>query len=141
MTPTTASESATRLGIVAGRLNRRLLSATGGLSHGLLSSLSTVVKSGPLRLADLAQLELVSAPSITRVVAELEARGLVQRASDPQDGRAVLISATAEGRAAVLRARAARAEVIAGLLVHLSPEDVAAVEAAIPALERMIDAR
>ena len=59
---------AARLAFVVGRFNRRLIAATGGLSHGLLSALSTIAKQGPIRLADLAQVELVSAPSITRLV-------------------------------------------------------------------------
>jgi DNA-binding MarR family transcriptional regulator len=64
-----------RLSLAVGRLNRRLRGAGGGLSHGLLSALATVSKDGPLRLAELAQIEQVSAPSTTRLVAELEAKG------------------------------------------------------------------
>jgi DNA-binding MarR family transcriptional regulator len=97
-----------RLAYVVGRLNRRLMPATGGLSHGLLSALSTVVRRGPLRPADLAAAEQVSPPSITRVIADLEARGLVQREPDPLDGRAFLLQVTAEGHAAIQRAREAR---------------------------------
>jgi hypothetical protein len=44
-----------RLSLVAGRLNRRLAAAPGGLSHGLLMALATVAKHGPLRLAELAR--------------------------------------------------------------------------------------
>ncbi|MDP9028224.1 MAG: MarR family transcriptional regulator, partial [Actinomycetota bacterium] len=66
---------AERLTLVVGRLNRRLQAATGGLSHGLLSTLAVLTKHGPLRLSDLAQLEDVSAPSMTRTIAELESRG------------------------------------------------------------------
>lgn len=139
MNKTTASASiAARLSFVVGRFNRRLISSTGGLSHGQLSALSTVLTNGPIRLAALAQIEKVSAPTITRVVAELESRGLVARSTDVNDGRASLIQVTAAGRDAILRARAARAAVIAETLAGLDPGDIAAIAAALPALERAI---
>ena len=132
------AETAVRLATLVGRFNRRFRTATGGLSHGLLSALASVTKRGPVRLADLAQVELVSAPGITRMVAELEARGLVVRTADPQDGRAVLIEVTDAGTDAVRLARSARANVVSELLLVLDADEIAAVEAAIPALERMI---
>ena len=128
-----------RLSLVVGRLNRRLAAATGGLSHGLLMSVATVAKRGPLRLAELAQLEQVSAPSMTRTVSELEARGLVERSVDPDDGRAFQVEVTPAGLEAILRARAARAQVIAEMLSGLDAADVASIEAALPALERATD--
>jgi DNA-binding MarR family transcriptional regulator len=128
-----------RLSMVVGRLNRRLALAPGGLSHGLLMSLASVAKRGPLRLADLAALEQVSAPSMTRTVAELEARGLVERSVDPDDGRAIRLEITPAGLEAILRARAARAQVVADMLNDLDPSDIDAIEAALPALERALD--
>ena len=98
-----------------------------------------ITKRGPLRLSDLAALEGVSAPGMTRTVAELEARGYVVRSSDPVDGRAVLISAADAGTAAILDARSARAQVIADLLSRLNEADAAAIAAALPALERLTD--
>ena len=128
-----------RLAIVTGRLNRRLRSASGQLSHGLLSALATISKQGPLRLAELAQLESVSAPSTTRLVAELESKGLVSREPDPADGRAVLLSITPEGEIAVAAARAARAEMVAELFEALNTGEISAIAAAVPALERAIE--
>jgi len=129
-----------RLALVVGRLNRRLRGAGGGLSHGLLSALATVSKDGPMRLAELAQIEQVSAPSTTRLVAELEAQGLVSRRPDPIDGRAVLISATPQGSDTVTRARSARGAMVQELFEQLSADDIAAIEAALPALERTLEA-
>jgi DNA-binding MarR family transcriptional regulator len=127
-----------RLAFAVGRLNRRLASATGGLSHSLLSALAVIAKQGPMRFAEVAQIEMVSAPSITRVIAELESRGLVDRAVDPEDGRAFLIEVTEAGMQAVLRARAARTEVVVGLLAALDKTEVDSIAAALPALERVI---
>jgi DNA-binding MarR family transcriptional regulator len=139
MTELTPDSLPARLALLVARLNRRLIPASGGLSHGLLMSLASVAKRGPLRLAELAALEQMSAPGATRVVAELENRGLVTRGVDPADGRAVLVSATTAGMDAILRARAARAEVMAQLLEGLSPTERDQVEAALPALERAIE--
>ena len=133
------SSDAERLALVVGRFNRRLQAATGGLSHGLLSTMAVIAKRGPLRLTDLAQLEGVSAPSMTRTVAELEARGYVVRSPDPVDGRAVLIAAAEAGTAAVLDARTTRAQLVAELLATLDTADAAAISAALPALERLTD--
>lgn len=124
-----------------GQLTRRLRAARGGLSHSLLSALVSVAKHGPLRLADLAQAELVSAPSITRLVAELEARALVSRTTDPADGRASLIQVTDAGLEAVQVARRVRQQIVAELLEPLTSDEVASIEAALPALERLIDQR
>ena len=134
-----ADDIPARLALVVGRLNRRLRSAGGGLSHGLLSALATVSKDGPMRLAELAQIEQVSAPSTTRLVAELEAQGLVSRRPDPDDGRAVLISVTAAGSDTVVRVRSARGAMVQELFGQLSDDEVSAIEAALPALERTLE--
>lgn len=134
-----STDTPARLALVVGRLNRRLRGAGGGLSHGLLSALATVNKDGPLRLAELAQIEQVSAPSTTRLVAELEAQGLVSRRPDPDDGRAVLISITTAGTETVVRVRSARGAMVQELFGQLTDEDVAAIEAALPALERTLE--
>jgi len=126
---------------VIGQLTRRLRSARGGLSHSLLSTLVSVAKHGPMRLADLAQAELVSAPSITRLVAELEGKALVSRTPDPADGRASLIQVTDAGLEAVQVARRVRQQMVAELLGPLSADEVASIEAALPALERLIEPR
>ena len=133
------SSDAERLTLVVGRLNRRLQAATGGLSHGLLSAMAVISKRGPLRLSDLAHLEGVSAPSMTRTVAELEARGYVLRRPDPEDGRAVLVEAAEAGTSAVLDARTTRAQLVSELLEGLDEQDAAVIAAALPALERLIE--
>lgn len=134
-----STADAEQLAFVVGRLNRRLQAATGGLSHGLLSALAVVTKHGPVRLSDLAQLEGVSAPSMTRTIAELESRGYVLRQPDPLDGRAVLVEAAEAGTSAVVAARATRARVIDELLARLDANDRATVAAALPILERLTD--
>lgn len=133
------AELAARLTLVLGRLNRRMVAGGQGLSHGVLSALSSIVRLGPLRLGDLAQRERIGAPATSRIVARLEADRLVVRDDDPADGRAVMIAATPAGRELVARARTARTEVIAELLHSLDAGQLELLRAALPALEALID--
>jgi len=129
------ADVAARLAVAVGRINRRIRPAGHGLSLGLLSALSSVVRSGPVRPGDLARTEAVAAPTLTRLIAELERRGFLTRRPDPADGRSYLVEATGAGAEAVLQALAERAEHVAALLADLSDDQVAYVAAALPALE------
>lgn len=130
-----ADDVAGRLALAVGRLNRRIRSATGGLSHGQLSALSTIVRRGPLRPSEIAAIELVAAPTITRVVSDLEARGLVERTPDPADGRSFFVSGTQAGTDLLLAARSDRARAVAAILDALPAADLDAIRTALPALE------
>jgi DNA-binding MarR family transcriptional regulator len=135
--PPTIGELSRALSFAIGRANRRMLAAGQGLGQGHLNALATVYHSGPIRPGDLAQREFVSAPTMTRTLRDLERLGLVSRQPDARDGRSILVSVTAEGEHEVLRARSARAELIAALLARLDPEQVARLRDALPALERL----
>jgi DNA-binding MarR family transcriptional regulator len=100
----------------------RWLTPPSGLSLTAAATLSTLVRSGPCRLTDLAIREGVTQPAMTQLVARLQDGGLVQRVADPSDGRAVLVSVTPAGRAVVAGRRAARAERLAGLVTQLTPD-------------------
>jgi DNA-binding MarR family transcriptional regulator len=129
------AEVAARLAIAVGRISRRIRPSGYGLSLGLLSALSDVVRNGPVRPGDLARTEAVAAPTMTRVIAELERRGLITRSPDPADGRSFFVMATGAGAVAVLEARAERAEHVAALIADLSDDQVACLAAALPVLE------
>lgn len=124
-----------RLALAVGRLNRRIRSATGDLSHGQLSALATIVQQGALRPSEIAAIEVVAAPTITRVLVDLEARGLIERSPDPEDGRSFFVAATDVGVELLLAARSDRARAVAAILTELTPEQVATLAAALPALE------
>ncbi len=124
-----------RLALAIGRFNRRLRSPSGGLSHGQLSALSTVVRKGPIRPGEISTIELVAAPTITRVIADLESRGLVTRTPDPDDGRSFFVAATDAGVEVLLTARSDRARAVSAILRDLDPDDVRALREALPALE------
>jgi DNA-binding MarR family transcriptional regulator len=88
-------DAVARLSVVLGRLTRMLRQGSGtGLGPGGVSALATLVRSGPMRLGDLAVREGVAPPTLTRIVAGLEDGGLVTRRPDPDDGRATQVQAT-----------------------------------------------
>lgn len=130
-------EVAARLAVSIGRINRRIRPAGDGLSHALLSALSSVVRKGPLRPGDLSRMEVVAAPTMTRVIADLERRGLIVRLPDPDDGRSFFVRSTPAGEDAVLRARSERAERVKELLEVCSDEDVEKLASALDALDAL----
>src|SRR5262245_27714038 len=62
-----------------------------GISPPRLSALSVLVFGGPQSLASLAQAEGVKPPTMSKLVAELEGEGLVEKSPDPEDGRGLVI--------------------------------------------------
>jgi DNA-binding MarR family transcriptional regulator len=102
-----------------------------------LSTLSAVSRGGPQRITELAAQQSVSQPSMTAVISGLEQAGLVARAPDPTDGRAVLVSATDAGERFLADRRRVMAEQIAALARQMPDEDAAALTAAVPALVRL----
>jgi DNA-binding MarR family transcriptional regulator len=99
-----------------------------------------IARQGPLRLSDLAEAESMNPTMVSRVVAALDESGLVRRKTDPDDRRAGLLEVTAAGRRTHDRLRAERGRVLTEGLESLGRSDIAAVEAALPALEALVDA-
>ena len=126
--------------LVLSRLARHLRRQTGdGLSPSLVSALVTVELHGPLSLGQLAAHEMVTPPSVTRMVATLQRRGLVRREADAADRRIALVSLTAEGRRALARARTRKTAYLARRLRTLDAAERAALEQALPVLERLLE--
>ena len=111
-----------------------------GLSRTAAATLSRLARSGPTRLTELAAAEGVSQPSMSAMVVRLVKEGLVHRGNDPHDARVVLLSLTARGEALVAQRRADRTERLDRALTALSPDDIARIADATPALTRLADA-
>ena len=128
-----------RLSSAIERITRLLRRADlpGELSTVAASTLYTLATEGPSRLTTLAEAEHITQPAMTQLVTRLERDGLVVRASDPLDGRAVLVEATPEGIALSTARRAARAEALESAIASLSTDDVHDLSQAISALERV----
>jgi DNA-binding MarR family transcriptional regulator len=115
----------TRLRVAIARLSRRLRRhELAGLTPTQLAALSTVERSGPLRLGDLAAAEGIAPSTLTRLVAVLEELGYVQRYADPKDARASTLTITPKGHETLER---------------LTPEQRAALATALPALEQLAE--
>src|ERR1700761_997078 len=69
-----------------------------GLSPATTAALATINRSGPLTPSELAELERVKRPSMTRTIACLEREGLIDRTADPADGRSSLLAINEAGR-------------------------------------------
>jgi DNA-binding MarR family transcriptional regulator len=115
----------------------RWLTPRDGLSLTAAATLATLDRSGPCRLTLLAANEGVTQPAMTQLVARLEDAGLVTRTQDPNDRRVVAVGITAEGSARLAQRRAARAGQLTGMLARLSPQDQAALAAALPAMQAL----
>jgi DNA-binding MarR family transcriptional regulator len=86
--------------------------------------LGRITDTGPVRLSELAAWQEVDRSTMTSQVRRLEAMGLVSRAPDPLDGRAVLVRATRTGAARHRRTKRTARTVYAALLSDWSEEDL-----------------
>lgn len=136
---TTTAELASSLRLSLLRAARRIRSqrvnTTATLSQ--LSALATVNKCGPLSAGEIAAVERVQPPSMTKILAALEASGWVARASHPDDRRQSIISITEAGRQMMAEETRARDEWLAERLVDFSAEDIQKLRDAVSVLDRL----
>ena len=107
------------------------------LSLGQWAALRTLDRHGPMTPSELAAHEKVQPPSMTRIIAKLDEHGYVARTPDPTDGRQVVVSATAEGRALLADDRRRKDKWLSLRLTTLSSADRAALATALPVLEQL----
>ncbi|MGV9914487.1 MarR family winged helix-turn-helix transcriptional regulator [Streptomyces tendae] len=119
----------------------RQSATTGCLSPAASLVLSRLIREGACRLTELARAEGVSQPNMTQLVNRMERAGLARRISDVQDGRVVLVEATADGTELFERRRRERALALELLIQELTEEERRAVHVALPALARAIEDR
>jgi DNA-binding MarR family transcriptional regulator len=136
---TTAAQLATLLRDAITRLNRRVRQArpVGDLTIAQLSALTSLELAGLMTPRELADVERVQPPTMTKIIAKLEERGLVQRTPHPTDGRQVIISATPEGRAVYAQFERVRDEWLATRLAELTPAERETLRQAAEVLLRM----
>lgn len=133
------SDLARRLHAVAIRLLRRVRreDAAMGLPPGQASALSILVFGGARTLSQLATIEQVRPPTMTRMIDGLENAGLVSRVANPDDRRSVKIAATAAGVRLMHKGRDRRVGVLAEALAGLDRDQRGVLEAAIILLEQL----
>jgi len=118
-----------------GRLSRQ--AAATELTPSQISTLATLAVRTEARVTDLATAEGLALPVMTRLVASLEAVGLVSKAPNPDDRRAVSLSLTEDGFATIKQIFTARAGAVNQQIAALSAEEMAILEAALPVLEKL----
>lgn len=135
--PTT--DLADRLHSAALHLLRRLRREddASGLPAPQLSALSVIVFGGPITLGDLARAEQVRPPTISKVIAILEAQSLVEREVDAGDRRVTRVRATARGTKLLHDGRQRRVAALVASLSALPARDRALLARALPVLEKI----
>lgn len=98
-----------------------------------------LIRANPgLSLRELAAKEQISAPALSGHVDRLEKAGLIERVRDTDDRRRVGLTLTDEGERLLKRVRARRTSWLADRLKGLDDDELAAIEAAIEPLRRLL---
>jgi DNA-binding MarR family transcriptional regulator len=138
---TSLTDSAARLRMAIVRTARRLrqeaASEAPGLTPTSMAALASIERHGPLTPSELAKIERVKRPTVTRTLGCLEREGLIERTADPADGRSSLVSVNGAGRERLRRLRGRKNAYLARRMRDLAPEEVETLERAAEILERM----
>lgn len=144
LAPTLDLDTASRLRVAIGRLSRRLRTTASARDAGLtptgISLLLSVVRSGPVRLSELAEAEGINPTMLSRVVAGLVQDGLLERTSDEGDRRAAWVRVTPPGKRLAERMRRERTAAVNRALDELPEAERVRLERALPALEQLAEA-
>ncbi len=147
MSPTAERVARTDTGLASSlrmsvaRLSRRLRSERDPdnelLPVGQLSVLGTLLRNGPSTVGQLAGIERVQPPSMTRTVNCLEDGGYVVRRPHETDGRQVVVALSPQGEETLAADRARRDVWLAQRLRELTPDERRVLRAAAPIIERL----
>ncbi len=135
----TDSAAQLRMAIVrtARRLRQEAAGETGGLTPTATAALASIERHGPLTPSELARIEAVKRPTVTRTLGCLERAGLIERTPDPADGRSALVALNGAGRERLRRLRGRKNAYLARRMRDLSAADVETLERAAEILDRM----
>ncbi|MEP7180018.1 MAG: MarR family transcriptional regulator [Pseudonocardiales bacterium] len=138
-TRTTIAELAAHLRPSLLRLTRVIRNQRVDMSVTLtqLSAMGTLHKHGPMSAGELANCERVQPPSMTKVLAMLEERGLVRRDAHPGDRRQAIMSITNAGVALLDSERRSRDAWLSQRLAQLTPDERAALLNVVPVLDKL----
>lgn len=121
----------------ARRLRQEAAAETSGLTPTSVAALATIERHGPMTPSEIAAIERVKRPTITRTLGCLEREGLIDRSQDPTDRRSALVSVNGAGRERLRRLRKRKNAYLARRMRDLSDEEVETLERAAEILERM----
>jgi DNA-binding MarR family transcriptional regulator len=134
-----SEELAGRLRLAINRLHRLLRQESlAGLSPAQASALGAVNRLGSPTLGELAAVEQVQPPTMTRIVASLAEAGMVTRSTDATDRRSARVRITPAGKRALERIRTLKNAFLTRRLAELSPEEQAGAADLVDLLERLV---
>jgi DNA-binding MarR family transcriptional regulator len=140
--PVAPATLASQLRLTIARLSRRIRQETIGgesLTASGMAALATIERLGPITLGELAGVEQVQPPSMTRIVARIEELGYATRVVDAGDRRVARLEITDLGRKVLARSRTRKDAFLAKRVARLTDEERAVVAAALPLLARLQD--
>lgn len=140
-TKTTIADLASQLRPALLRLTRIIRNQRVDMSVTLtqLSAMATLRSSGPMSAGELAACERVQPPSMTKVLANLEERGLVRRDVHPKDRRQVVLAITPAGEELLESERRSRDAWLTRRLGTLTPDERALLQRVAPILEKLAE--
>ncbi|MBB5775238.1 MarR family transcriptional regulator [Nonomuraea angiospora] len=130
---------ASALRVSLARLTRRLRrqAAAHSLTPTQFATLAAVERHSGITPGELAELEKVQPPSMTRVIAALEERGLLSRSPHPTDRRQVTVTVTEAAEKLLKEERRRKEAWLTQRLKELSPEERSVLRQAAPILEKL----
>ena len=119
------AQVALRIREAIAKVNRRLRQTRplGDMTIAQISAMQSLQAAGALTPRELAEAERVQPPTITRIIARLEERGLIQRTPHPTDGRQVILAPSPAGRQMLAEYQRVRDEWLAQRVARLSAEE------------------
>src|SRR3954447_8806741 len=138
---TTTAELATILRPALLRLTRliRIQRADTSITLTQLSALGALEKCGPMSPGELATYERVQPPSMTKILAGLEERGLVQRTTHPTDRRQAIIELTESAHELIESERRSRNAWFSQRLATLSEDERTLLRSVVPVLDKLAE--
>jgi DNA-binding MarR family transcriptional regulator len=103
----------------------------------LLAALMTLDKRGPTSPGELASLERIQPPSMTKILAKLEEKGLIERTPHSTDRRQVVVAVTDPGRALLAQERQERDAWLSTRLAMITPAERALLAQVAPLLDKL----
>lgn len=120
------------------RLSRRLRQeAAGEITPSQLAALSTISRHGELSLGELANVERIAPPTMTRIVTRLEERGWLQRNVDSSDRRVTRVAVSENGQELLDETRTRRDAFLSARIQKLTADERSVLARAVPILERL----
>ncbi|HEX3794387.1 MAG TPA: MarR family transcriptional regulator [Acidimicrobiales bacterium] len=129
-----------RVRLAINRLHRRLRQESlAGLSPAQASALGSVHRLGSPTLGELAAVEQVQPPTMTRIVASLQEAGMVTRVTDATDRRSARVRSTPAGARALEKIRTLKNAFLIRRLTQLTPEEQSHAAELVALLERLLE--